>query len=50
MQGVLFQGEKGRKKAGFFLVLILVIDDLPVEVFITSCSLVLGIMLLNPLS
>jgi hypothetical protein len=29
---------------------VLRMDDLPVEVFITSCSLVLGIMLLNPLS
>ena len=43
-------GKEEGKKAGFFLLLIPEIDDLPIEVFITSCSLVLGIMLLNPFS
>jgi hypothetical protein len=43
-------GKDEGRKAGAFLFLIPVIDDLPIEILITSCSLVLGIKLLNPLA
>lgn len=43
-------GKDEWRKAGAFLSFIPVIDDLPIEIFITSCSLALGIMLLNPVA